>query len=167
MSETSKRRWKIGALDILIVLLIVAAVIFVIKFSSAGDDAVVDSNPENSVLFTVEMGMVNEDFLTDVKEGDLVYDAKKGSLIGAVVSSELTPYIGLSYDRENKINRETEVDGLYNAYITIRANADITDRNTTVNSTDIMVGASLTLQSSSFAGGSFCIDLDLEGGAAK
>ena len=60
-----------------------------------------------------------------------------------------------------------KVESMYNAYVTIAAQAVIGESSTTVNNVSVMIGQELYPRSSDFAGSGYCVELDLEGGAQE
>lgn len=84
----------------------------------------------------------------------------KLAVIGTVVDAELVTATAIVYDPNTNTNREVDVEDTQNARITVEAQAEISDRNTSVSGNDIMVGTELSLRSNNFAGSGYCIILE-------
>lgn len=153
------RKRKFGALDVVIILVIIAIVVVAVKFFATDSDGA-GSSSGDTVHFTVEISNVPANYLEGIAEGDEVYDAKVGGYLGTVVDAELVTATAIVYDPNTNTNREVDVEDTQNARITVEAQAEISDRNTSVSGNDIMVGTELSLRSNNFAGSGYCIILE-------
>ena len=153
------KKRKFGASDVVVILAIIAVVVVAVKFFATDKNETASTSGE-AIAFTVELGKVPDNFLEGVEEGDKVYDAKAGGYLGTVAKTELVPHKELVYDPTTNISKEVVVEELQDAHITINANAEISDRKTSVEGTDVMVGTELSLKSRSFAGTGYCIILE-------
>jgi hypothetical protein len=165
MEQKAKRR-KFGLLDVLIILVVIGVIVFAVKYSDNKSTSA-GSGQGNNITFTVEIGKVEKNFFDGVEVEDAVYDNAKGGYLGEVVSTELKPYTTRVVDEKDGKIRYAEVEGMYNAYVTIAAQAVIGESSTTVNNVSVMIGQELYPRSSDFAGSGYCVELDLEGGAQE
>ena len=86
------RKWLFWTVDVLLILIIVAAILFAVSlltpFSLFGSDG----EEERNIQYTVEFVGVDSDSIAMLKVGDTVTDAKTGSVIGTVVAINNRPY---------------------------------------------------------------------------
>lgn len=166
MAEGKKNRAKRrpGVLDILIVLAVVAGIILAVKLS-ANRSTQAGGGEGSPISFQVELTLVPEDFSQGIQQGDKVYDSKKGGYLGVVQQVEMIPYKTIAYDRQEQTYKEAQVEGAWNALVTIQGNAQLSDRTTTIGNVTIAVGTEMYLKSAHFARSGYCVVMDLEGGA--
>lgn len=161
MSRAQKKR-GLGLLDILIILAVLVVIAGGIWWATGrGNNA---QSGGSEVTFSVELKQVPADFTEGIQAGDKVYDSQKGGYMGEVVSAEITPFTILAYSQNDRTYHDTTVEGVYNAVITVKGNAEVTDRSVTMGGVSIAVGKELFLKSKSFAGSGFCIIENLGGG---
>ncbi|MGI6031051.1 MAG: DUF4330 family protein [Eubacteriales bacterium] len=160
----NKPRRRLGLLDVLIVLAVVVVVALAVLISGNRSEDAADGAAGNTITFQVEMQLVPEDFAQDIAVGDLVYDSKKGDYLGKVEQVEMVPYRALSYNRSEKAYKEAEVEGAWNAMVTVSAQAQPSSRSTMIGSVKVGVGEEMFLKSEHFTGSGYCVVMNLEGG---
>lgn len=160
MSKAQKKR-GLGLLDVLIILVVLLVLAGGIWWAT-GRGA--DSRGGTEVTFSVELQRVPQDFTAGVQAGDKVYDSQKGGYLGEVVSAEITPYTILTYSQNDHSYHDFTAEGLYNAVITVKGAATITDRTVSIGDVTVAVGKEMYLKSKGFAGSGFCIIENLGGG---
>ena len=165
----SKRKLRINFVDILILLVILAAVA-VLVYVYAGKGKTEVQNVETVFLeFVVEIPELNGSFTNLLTEGNPVEDAISRVKLGRVYSYENKEFLSTDFDAEN--NREVykpvqnydgenmENRGLKNLYITIHAEAVVTDHGYMVNGKQICVGEKLSLRFPDMYAVGYCINL--------
>ena len=79
---------KFGILDVLIILVVIVLAVIGIKVLSGQN--LVATTPTEKVTFTVEIKGAEEDLVSAIKEGDIIYNSSKNKVFGTVsnVSSQ-------------------------------------------------------------------------------
>lgn len=160
MSKAQKKR-GLGLLDVLIILVVLLVVAGGIWWATGRGT---DSQGGTEVTFSVELQRVPADFTSSIQAGDKVYDSQKGGYLGEVVSAEITPYTILTYSQNDRTYHDYVVEGLYNAVVTVKGSAQVTDRSTSIGGVTVAVGKEMYLKSRGFAGSGYCIIENLGGG---
>ncbi len=165
----SKRKLRINLIDILILAVILAAAaVLVYVYAGIGRTDVQDV--ETVFLeYVVEVPELEGSMANLLAQGDVAEDAISRVRLGTVYSHENKEFLSTDFDEEN--NREVykpvqnydgenmENRGLRNLYITIHAEAVVTDRGYMVNGKKIAVGDKLSLRFPDMYAVGFCINL--------
>lgn len=160
MSKAQKKR-GLGLLDVLIILVVLLILAGGIWWATGRGT---DGQGGTEVTFSVELQRVPADFTSGIQPGDKVYDSQKGGYLGEVVSAEITPYTILTYSQNDHTYHDFTVEEQYTAIITVKGNAEVTDRSTSIGGVTVAVGKEMYLKSKSFAGSGYCIIENLGGG---
>ena len=152
----------IDFLLIVVILLIVAALIYVFLPSSLIKGLFADDTVE--IQYTIEIKGIDENFLSNVKENDVVINAVSKSNIGTVTAVDYsTQYTILEYNEASQSGVLSVVPGKYNMVITINASAHYTEgEGYTINGTRIAVGEQISLRFPSFVGKGYCISVPVK-----
>lgn len=160
--EHKKR--KPGFLDIfvlLVVIALIAAAAYYFTHNHVGGSAA--SAGKQEITYVLEMKSVSEDFIDRIIIGDNLYYTESDALIGEVTGAEVIPYYADRYQEDKGTVDSAAVDGKYNARITVKANADISEAATTVNGVMVMVGSEVNARTSTVGGLSYCVKLEEPG----
>lgn len=139
-----KKRFRFNAVDAVIVILVLAAaavvgyVIFTEKNNVAPQAEKVRIN---YVMMVNEMRSVYTD---KVKVGDEVYESESEKYIGKVVQVSSTASKRTGTNRSNGDQVVTELENRRDLYVTVEADAELTDNLYIVNGFNVIVGGTLS-----------------------
>ncbi|MBR4295512.1 MAG: DUF4330 domain-containing protein [Clostridia bacterium] len=157
--KRKKKAFNVSDLFFIVVIVAVIAVgIFLYKNMGIGSS---DSSGSNTVTieYTLEFKELNGAVIGHVKAGDNAQDPDNKQSIGTIVSVQTVPYEEIVYNAEDgNVYMQANPDS-WNLLITIRAQAEHTDRGYYVNGTRFLVGKSNYLWSRGFAGKGYCINI--------
>ena len=136
---------KVSLLDILIVLIVVAAIIAAtVYFSSHGTGfGGVETQP---ITYEVMIKKVDYDFVDDIKVGQQVNDRVKGYNRGTVESVEIVQHSDKATDLTTGAQALKVYPGLYDAIVRIKVEAEVTDRYINLSGNRIDIGKEAYLQ---------------------
>ncbi len=156
----TKRKLKFNAVDALIILLI-AAVIFVLAYIFILSENKDDSTAENykTIQYVIEVNNIEERFAESVKEGQAVQDAVQRKNIGTVVGVQPVEYRKSGFDYENNVETVSSVEDKITLKITIEAQAVDTERAFIVDGCEIRVGQRYSLILPEMYGVGYCVFL--------
>lgn len=138
-------------IDILIVLVIAAVLIYGYGKITANYSTNKTSS-EKTVYVTVEFDKNDKDVLTKVKQGDVLYDGNKNSVLGTVTSvSDIfdSKVQTKDYTSGKIVSATTDEYGLMQIILECRAN--VSPMEIKVGSSDIKVGTALNLRTDAYA----------------
>lgn len=156
----NKKR-KPGFLDFLVILVVLAligAAVYYFTHNTVGDSAT--STGSQEITYVLEVKDVNKDFADQIIIGDGLYYTESNAYLGKVTSAEEIPYEIDRYQADTNTVVPEAVEGKYNARITVKAKADISESATTVNGVNVMVGSDLSVRTSTVGGSSYCVELE-------
>ncbi len=153
-----KRKLKINAVDVLLILLALAAAFVVLYIFVLSDKDDVEAD-KCKIQYVVEVVNVDSSFSGSVLKDQPVQDAVERKNIGTVVGVGEFPYKKVTFDYENAREVVTEVKDRITMRITIKADASSTDQAYTVDNAVIRVGKQYSLLLPSFYGVGYCIEL--------
>lgn len=139
---------KIGILDILIVLIVVAGVLYIIKPFSKNVDS---SNTTKTIVYTFETIEVGQEFIDQLEIGKDVFNSNRNYHLGKIKDFQVLPYREEFEDTKNGTINLVEVPELYNVLIDIEADATIGNDVIMVDREEIRVGLYIPIKGKSFA----------------
>lgn len=151
----------IDFLLIVIALLVVAALVYFFLPSTVIKTITADKSEE--IQYSIEILGVDEQFLDNINEDDVVLDSVTKSNIGTVTAIDYgILHTQLKYDEENQVGVLSPVAGKYNVIVTITATAQFEDGvGYTVNGTRIAVGERINARFPNYVCESYCISIPL------
>ena len=154
----NSKKGKFNIVDCILVLMVLAVVAAVVVYFVPGlFNAAAD---ETEITFTIEFRGVDSAFITNIKNGDPVYDSGKQYVLGKVKSVENYAYTELVYNEETGTAEAKEVEGLKNIVVTVTAKAIYTDgKGYSVNGARIAVGCAYNIGFPEFSGSAYCIEV--------
>lgn len=149
----------IDVLLIIIVLIIIASLVYV--FLPTSWVRSIFSDEKTDIQYTVEIKGVNEAYLENIKENDIVLDSVSKGNIGTVTAIDYsTQYTQLEYNETTQSGVLSVVPDKYNMIITISVTADYNEgEGYSVNGTRIAVGEKISLRFPNFTGDAYCISV--------
>lgn len=157
-----KRKIRINGMDFAILAVIAAAVFLILYIFVWSDDTDTIQSETAEILYVVEVVGIDEQFEDLIKEGQRVEDAVKRGVMGTVEGKpEVRDMLKAEFDNVSGQEVYNTVPGKSNLYITIRADASVTDRGYSVNDEYIYVGAQLSMVFPEMKCDGYCIQLDV------
>ncbi len=152
-----KRKFRFNIVDVLIILLVVAAVAVAAKFLIDRSSGSIGGDSKTVITYVVEFNNVEERFADSVKAGDSVqYDVKKVDF-GTVVGVQASPYQIISFNYDEQTEVVTTVEGKITLTVTMEAEVTESDRGFERNGSDIRVGQAYSLNFPNFASTGYCV----------
>jgi hypothetical protein len=141
---------KVNLLDLVVVLAVVA-VVARFGYQKVAAKAVAPASQDKTVQVTFLLGMVQQFTADEMKEGDLVYDSKSGSLLGKVTATRKEPanVVRMGPDGHFWQNQSTTH---FDCYVTVEGPARTTDKGTTMHGIEVKVGRAIDLTTARWAG---------------
>lgn len=148
---------KLAIMDVLIALMVVGVVYVGVQFSAPlyVEAAATDTR----IIYTIELTNKRDDFIDNVHVGATLFDSMRGFEIGSIVGISYTPWFADAADFEAGIVRRAEAEGFVFIYIEVEANAQVSDRATSVGLFDVMVGMEVFVRTRDFASAGFVVGL--------
>lgn len=162
----SKRKMRIGVLDVVLILLVLGVILLGIFFiSNQKADAAGNSSDttETVVEYTILFTSLEEERASALSLGDQLFHADSGKLMGQVVAIETQPAFERYYNAETDQIERQDIADAYNISVTLRATVTQNDLGTYIGAAPIMVGARPALQNKYFSASGTCIRLDADG----
>ena len=152
----------IDFLLIVIVLAIIASLVYVFLLSSLVKNITADETVE--IQYTLELMGIDEKYLENIKEGDVVLDSVSNSNIGTVEAIDYSPqHADLVYDEENKVGILSPIAGRHDVVVTISATARYeAEDGYSVNGTRIAVGEKISARFPNYVCECYCISVPLD-----
>lgn len=152
------KKGKFNIVDGILILIALAVVTAVVIYLVPG--LLNAAAEETDITFTLEFRGVDSAFVTNIKNGDSVYDSSKHYMLGNVKSVENYAYNVLVYNDETGTAEMKDVDGLKNIIVTVTAKAVYTDgEGYSVNGERIAVGCAYNISFPDFSGKAYCIEV--------
>ncbi|MCL2618177.1 MAG: DUF4330 domain-containing protein [Defluviitaleaceae bacterium] len=149
---------KLSVMDVLLVAGVALIVYAGVQFSAPVS---VEASPsDTTIIYTVELTNKRSDFLDNVLVGETLFDSVRGFEIGRIISVDSRPFYADAPDFESNTIRKGEVEGFSFIYIEVEAQAQITDRATSVGHFDVMVGMEMFVRTRDFASTGFVVRLE-------
>ena len=149
---------KISLLDIALVVLLAAFIALAYRFSAP--QSVAAKPGDRKIRYVVEIAKRTQDFAGQIKTGAKLYDSLKGYYIGDIVNVVTAPYKEDATDLDAGIIRRQPIDGLCYVYVTVEADAQVSERDTYVGQYQVLVGKTAYVKNADFAAGGYIVALN-------
>lgn len=165
--EANRNKTRKGlflAVDILLLVAIIAAIFFLVVLLTPLNPFRQDDGTECTLLYTIELSNVEADVIDLLREGDRVIDAETGREIGEIQlkdKREYTYYSDVAVQNGDAYVVEKErVSDRYTVTLTIRADAVYEEGvGYSVDHCRVAVGREYELHFPSYAGRGVCVTL--------
>lgn len=148
----------INLLDILIIAVLAAVVVVALRFSAP--QTVSAKTGDVKIRYTLELPKKEQGFESQVAVGAEIYDSLRGYDIGKITEVNTQPYMedvaNMAADRVERV----PVDGYENVYVTVEANAQVTDYTTAVGAYTVLVGEDVYVRSAGFASSGYVVIIE-------
>ena len=157
----TKRKLRFNAIDAIIILA-VAAVLFVLLyiFVFDKDNGQTSASDFKPIQYTIMIQNIDEANSNIIKVGQPVTDAIKKKSIGTVVGVQVAGMTQTSFNYETEKEVYSPVEGRVSLKVTIEGDAEVTDREFTIDDLVIRVGHQYSLMFPEIYCVGFCIDLN-------
>ncbi|MCL2352697.1 MAG: DUF4330 domain-containing protein [Firmicutes bacterium] len=149
---------KISLLDIALVILLAAFIALAYRFSAP--QSVAAKPGDRRITYVVEIAKRAPDFAGQIKTGAKLYDSLKGYYIGDITDVAVEPYVEDAPDLAAGVIRRAPIDGLCFIYVTVQADALVTEKDTLVGQYEVLVGKAVYVKNADFAAGGYVVSLD-------
>ena len=141
-----KKKLRFNAVDVFIVLIVLAVIAVALYVLLSEKDAVVPESETRTIRYTLIVSEMDEIFVNNVKEGDTIYDADSFRELGKVVEVSSKDSMRLGTDLRtgaNKTDKEvlSTLEKKKDLLITVEADATFTKDQYFVSDVNIAVGA--------------------------
>ncbi|MBO4353824.1 MAG: DUF4330 domain-containing protein [Clostridia bacterium] len=160
-NQTEKRSTRFNFIDaviILAVLLVIAAIVWIILLQNG----TVGADETADIKYTVKISSVREEFVSAVKEGDEAVNSSTGAAIGKItgVKTEKAKYINADSAVKGEDGTYTasvaEYPDTYDVYVTVSVTAKVSANGVLyVDGNKILIGSPLYFRDGAFAAKGF------------
>ncbi|MBE6724112.1 MAG: DUF4330 domain-containing protein [Ruminococcaceae bacterium] len=160
----NKRKIRFNFIDLLI-LLVIAAVVFVLLYVFVLSDrtTAADDQAKTKIQYVIEILNVDERFSETIRKGQRVEDAIRRKSVGTVIGVEPKPFQTVTFDYNNREEVLASPEGRITLYVTVDAEVDETDGAFTADGVEIRVGQQYSLIFPDFYGVGYCTSLKTTG----
>lgn len=150
--KKSKKLFGIlNGLDLLILLVLLAAVVFGIYWTAGGGQNGGTSAETKTYTYVVEGRQVLEETANFLVEGGKVFDSSTSAYLGTVKSFWTEPFTESNFNRVTNQYEKVPAPGYCNIYLEIEGSGTETDEDITVEGTVVKVGAEQNVKGKGFA----------------
>lgn len=155
-----KRAWRFTALDLIILVVLLAVIAAVVWFfgpfrdRSAGNSALVN------IEYTVEVKGMEEEYLGNIRVGDTVIDSVTKKEIGTITAVETMPLVEYVLNTEDGVMMEKEYPGQFTLLVTISSPATFDERGYSIEGYRVAIGVLHHMQLPNFVGSGYCIGIE-------
>ncbi len=136
-------RWKFNIVDVMVLLIIGALIVFGAYKLFFVNTAVAQQNGEIEYQLLVEK--VRKPTVEAFREGDTVRETQSNAALGKIVKKEVMPYKEAVPTADGRLVL-AEVPEKYDVLLTLRSPAVVSENNVMVGSVEIKIGASLKVK---------------------
>lgn len=148
---------KIGIIDVLIVAVVIASMVYLIKPFKSKENIGSSSTP---IVYTFESNDVGEEFVNQIEIGKEVYNSSKNYYLGKIKDFRVKPYKETVENLEDGVINIVEHSNKYAVEIDIEADAIIKDDVILVDREEIRVGLYVPIKGKSFASYGYIINIE-------
>ena len=162
MTDTQKKQFRFNLVDLLLILVIIAAVGAVI-YIFAGNR--VFGKEATEIEYTVEVTMIKNDLLPEVRkmqEGDTVIDSVRGYNLGNLVSYSLEDAYMLTTDLKSGTVKKVyfpQEPGFSRLTVTVRSQCSKQNGVYDINGKTMAVGLDVPFRTSRLVGDGYCTSI--------
>ena len=161
-SGQQKKKLKFNFIDFLLILLILAIIATVI-YVFAPFSWIEQRNGTIDLQYTIEIQAVDEVFIENIQENDIVIDSVSKNVIGSVVAVDYnTQYSVLQYDESSREGILSVIPDKYNLIITISTDKAVFNdgEGYSINGCRIAVGEKINAKFPNYIAEGYCIGID-------
>lgn len=153
----SEKKVRVTAIDVIIILVLIAVIaIGAIKIVPS----MLGGEEKEKVNFTVIIQNKDSDFADAVTVGDDVTVSLTEKDGGIVKNVEAKPAEAMVYNSIDGSYSNEAIEGKYDVYVTIEAEADVNDLSIKTGGTALKVGAEIPVRGKGYASSGYIIEID-------
>ncbi len=153
----SEKKAKFTVIDVIIILVVIAAAaVGAYKFIPS----IISSDKQEKVEFTVLVQNQDQGFADAISAGDKVTISLTEKDGGIVKSVKAEPAVTLAYNSIDGEYSNEVVEGKRDVYITVEADADVSDLAIKTGGTAIKVGADIPVRGKGYASSGYVIEIN-------
>ena len=153
----SEKKAKFTVIDVIIILVVIAAVaVGAYKFVPS----MINSDKQEKIEFTVLVQNQDKGFADAISTGDKVTISLTEKDGGIVKSVKAEPAVTLAYNSIDGEYSNEVLEGKYDVYITVEADADVSDLAIKTGGTAIKVGADIPVRGKGYASSGYVIEIN-------
>ncbi len=147
---------KVSIIDLLIVLILIFAIVFLIKFFDKKEEVI----EQKTITYTILVQEVEQGFIDKIDIGANVYNSVDNSFVGNIDSYEVEPYTETVVDAVNGKFVEVTSDNLFQVYLKIKVILNANEKGYYIGRGAIRTGKEMFIKSKGIATISFVVDLE-------
>lgn len=140
-----KKKIKFNILDVLIILVLIAAVA-VFSYFAMGKWESNNAAGGEKLRYTIEFQNVNPDYAAAFEKGGNVSEIRKGGKLGTVVAAYKEPTKVIAENLAQGTYVETELEDEYTVRVTIESEYTESDSGFKINDLDLKVGKKIAVR---------------------
>ncbi|MBE7037502.1 MAG: DUF4330 family protein [Ruminococcaceae bacterium] len=149
---------KINFIDILIVLVVVAVLLFVVKYFSTSSK---EANNVPKVSYVIELKSLQSEYLDVFKEGDDIKDGVKGGYLGKVTKVEIKDNVEIREDTLNASFVKTSFENKKDVYLTVEGiPTTYNDSEILFATQEIKIGKLLHIKAKNYVGHGYVVGVN-------
>ncbi|MCC8159719.1 MAG: DUF4330 domain-containing protein [Oscillospiraceae bacterium] len=153
----SEKKVKFTVIDAIIILIVLAAaVVCAVKIVPS----FMQSSDSQKVSFTVMIQSKDKDFADAITVGDNVTISLTEKDGGIVTDVKAEPAKTIVYNSIDGVYSEDVMEEQYDVYVTVEADADVSDLAIMTGGTAIKVGADIPVRGKGYASNGYIIEID-------
>ena len=139
-----KKKFRFNIVDAVIIILVLGAIAVVGYVLLSERDTVAPDTERVKIDYVLMVNEMRSVYADNVKVGDEVYESETEKQVGTVVQVSTTASKRTGVNRQTGEQVITELDDRRDLYITVEAEAELTDNLYIVNGYNVLVGGVLT-----------------------
>lgn len=155
-----KRSWRFTALDLIILIVLLAVIALAVWFFGPFGGADAGDNTQVNIEYTVEIKGMEEAYLDNIRVGETVIDSVTKKSIGTITAVETMPFIDYILNTEDGVLLEKEYPGQYTLLVTVSSPAAQNERGYHIDGYRVAIGALHYIQLPNFVGSGYCIGVE-------
>ena len=149
MKKSRKLFGIFNIVDIILILLVIAAGIVGVKLFTGGEKQ--DAGTTKTYTYVVQGREVLDETVTAPVIGDKVFNSGTSAYLGVVKEVTGEPYTEVIYSKEIGAYQKLPVEGYSNVSLTVEGNGTETEKDITVEGTTVKVGMELNVKGKGYA----------------
>lgn len=155
-----KRAWRFTALDLIILIVLLAVIAAVVWFFGPFRSGDKDDSTVVNVEYTIELKGLKEDYLGNVQVGETVIDSVTKRAIGTITAVEAMPQIEYFLNTEDEVMEEKEHPTQHTLLVTVSSPAASDAHGYNIEGYRVAIGVLHHLQLPKFVGSGYCIGVE-------
>lgn len=160
MEKVKKRKIKFNFIDVLIIIIVVAALFLGYKLIIGKTTNSVQSKTK-TITFTAEGKCTSKEACESIIIGSEAFNSATGEYLGIVKKAEYENEKKVEYNPVKDAFEKHDIEDKYTIYVTVESEAVETDKDFLVNGQSIKVGKQLYFKSKGFGMESYIVDISI------